>query len=74
MAHAWIRGGESQQWLIYPTISHPGLMSGDWKRSTVLGPQRLQLDPWTAPSDRQPRQPPILPRIVSCEAAAWLRY
>src|SRR6266516_2842430 len=27
----------------------PGLMSGDWKRSTVSGPQRLQLDAWTAP-------------------------
>ena len=22
----------------------PGLMSGDWKRSTVSGPQRLQLE------------------------------
>src|SRR5919204_3459014 len=27
----------------------PGLMSGDWKRSTVSGPQRLQPDAWTAP-------------------------
>ena len=27
----------------------PRLMSGDWKRSTVSGPQRLQLDAWTAP-------------------------
>ena len=27
----------------------PGLMSGDWKRSTVSGPQRLQFDAWTAP-------------------------
>jgi hypothetical protein len=27
----------------------PGLMSGDWKRSTVSGLQRLQLDAWTAP-------------------------
>ena len=26
-----------------------GLMSGDWKRSTVSGPQRLQPDAWTAP-------------------------
>src|SRR5438105_3471694 len=26
-----------------------GLMSGDWKRGTVSGPQRLQLDAWTAP-------------------------
>jgi putative FmdB family regulatory protein len=24
-------------------------MSGDWRRSTVSGPQRLQLDAWTAP-------------------------
>ena len=27
----------------------PGLMSGDWKRGTVSGPQRLQLYAWTAP-------------------------
>jgi hypothetical protein len=27
----------------------PGLMSGDWRRSTVSGPQRLQPDAWTAP-------------------------
>src|SRR6266699_3412613 len=27
----------------------PGLMSGDWKRGTVSGPQRLQCDAWTAP-------------------------
>jgi hypothetical protein len=27
----------------------PGLMSGDWKRSTVSGPQRLQPSAWTAP-------------------------
>jgi hypothetical protein len=27
----------------------PGLMSGDWKRGTVSGPQRLQPDAWTAP-------------------------
>ena len=27
----------------------PGLMSGDWKRSTVSGPQRLQHYAWTAP-------------------------
>ena len=27
----------------------PGLMSGDWKRSPVSGPQRLQLYAWTAP-------------------------
>jgi hypothetical protein len=27
----------------------PGLMSGDWKRGTVSGPQRLQRDAWTAP-------------------------
>jgi hypothetical protein len=27
----------------------PGLMSGDWKRSTVSGPQRLQRRAWTAP-------------------------
>src|SRR2546426_7460593 len=27
----------------------PGLMSGDWKRSTVSGPQRLQRSAWTAP-------------------------
>jgi len=27
----------------------PGLMSGDWKRSTVSGPQRLQPYAWTAP-------------------------
>src|SRR5438445_10558658 len=26
-----------------------GLMSGGWKRGTVAGPQRLQLDAWTAP-------------------------
>ena len=26
-----------------------GLMSGDWKRGTVSGPQRLQPDAWTAP-------------------------
>src|SRR5712692_2273769 len=26
-----------------------GLMSGDWKRGTVSGPQRLQLYAWTAP-------------------------
>ena len=26
-----------------------GLMSGDWKRGTVSGPQRLQSDAWTAP-------------------------
>jgi hypothetical protein len=26
-----------------------GLMSGGWKRGTVSGPQRLQLDAWTAP-------------------------
>ena len=27
----------------------PGLMSGDWKRSRVSGPQCLQHDAWTAP-------------------------
>jgi hypothetical protein len=27
----------------------PGLMSGERKRSTVSGPQRLQLYAWTAP-------------------------
>lgn len=27
----------------------PGLMSGDWKRGTVSGPQRLQRSAWTAP-------------------------
>ena len=32
-----------------PEIGTPGLMSGDWKRSTVSGPQRLQLNAWTAP-------------------------
>ena len=26
-----------------------GLMSGGWRRGTVSGPQRLQLDAWTAP-------------------------
>jgi hypothetical protein len=25
------------------------LMSGDWKRGTVSGPQRLQRSAWTAP-------------------------
>src|SRR5438874_7080560 len=32
-----------------PENGMPGLMSGDWKRSTVSGPQRLQFDAWTAP-------------------------
>src|SRR6266700_6724610 len=32
-----------------PENGMPGLMSGDWKRSTVSGPQRLQLTAWTAP-------------------------
>jgi hypothetical protein len=31
-----------------PENGTPGLMSGDWRRSTVSGPQRLQLDAWTA--------------------------
>ena len=31
-----------------PENGTPGLMSGDWKPSTVSGPQRLQLDAWTA--------------------------
>ena len=26
-----------------------GLMSGGWRRGAVSGPQRLQLDAWTAP-------------------------
>jgi hypothetical protein len=41
----------------------PGLMSGDWKRSTVSGPQRLQLDAWTAPdlSATAPAPDSILP-------------
>jgi hypothetical protein len=26
----------------------PGVMSGDWRRSTVSGLQRLQLHAWTA--------------------------
>jgi hypothetical protein len=41
------------RWMIsesrVPDIGMPGLMGGDWKRSTVSGPQRLQLDAWTAP-------------------------
>src|SRR5438132_13126946 len=32
-----------------PENGMPGLMSGDWKRSTVSGPQRRQFDAWTAP-------------------------
>src|SRR6266516_2689285 len=32
-----------------PENCMPGLMSGDWKRGTVSGPQRLQLYAWTAP-------------------------
>jgi hypothetical protein len=32
-----------------PENGMPGLMSGDWKRSTVSGPQRLQCHAWTAP-------------------------
>ena len=32
-----------------PENGMPGLMSGDWKRSTVSGPQRLQRSAWTAP-------------------------
>jgi len=32
-----------------PENGTPGLMSGDWRRSTVSGPQRLQFDAWTAP-------------------------
>jgi hypothetical protein len=26
--HARIRGGESQQWLIYPTVPHAGICGG----------------------------------------------
>ena len=39
----------------------PGLMSGDWKRGTALGQQRLQIDAWTAPDLSPPRQPSTLP-------------
>ncbi len=39
----------------------PGLMSGDWKRSTVLGPQRLQQLRGQRRTYRPPRQPSTLP-------------
>jgi hypothetical protein len=50
----------------------PGLMSGDWKRSTVSGPQRLQPYAWTAPDlsatapapDSTPNPPLRLTRLV----------
>jgi hypothetical protein len=42
----------------------PGLMSGDWKRSTVLGPQRLQPMRGQRRTYRQPRQPPTLLSIL----------
>jgi len=46
-----------------------GLMSGDWKRGTVSGPQRLQLGAWTAPdlSATAPvldSAPPALRRVL----------
>ena len=55
----------------------PGLMSGDWKRGTVSGPQRLQCDAWTAPdlsttapaldsTPIPPNAPPQLERSLNC--------
>jgi putative transposase len=46
-----------------------GLMSGGWRRGTVSGPQRLQLDAWTAPdlSATAPvldSAPPALRRVL----------
>src|SRR6266851_193488 len=38
----------------------PGLMSGDWKRSTVSGPQRLQPVRGQRRTYRLPRQPSTL--------------
>jgi hypothetical protein len=44
----------------------PGLMSGDWKRSTVSGPQRLQRHAWTAPDLHGDRASPRLYPTVMC--------
>jgi hypothetical protein len=38
----------------------PGLMSGDWKRDTVSGPQRLQPLRGQRRTYRLPRQPSTL--------------
>src|SRR5712692_8161864 len=43
----------------------PGLMSGDWKRSTVSGPQRLQPVRGQRRTYRLPRQPSTLTRPPS---------
>jgi hypothetical protein len=45
----------------------PGLMSGDWKRSTVSGPQRLQPTAWTAPDLLSDRASPRL--YLSCDGS-----
>jgi len=63
-----------------------GLMSGDWKRGTASGPQRLQSDAWTAPDlsttapalDSGPAQPDTLtprgrPRTVLLVAIRRLK-
>jgi hypothetical protein len=51
----------------------PGLMSGDWKRSTVSGPQRLQPVRGQRRTYRPPRQPSTLPAAAAktrCPPAA----
>jgi hypothetical protein len=47
-----------------------GLMSGDWKRSTVSGPQRLQPDAWTAPdlTATAPAPDSTVPALASLSA------
>jgi hypothetical protein len=46
----------------------PGLMSGDWKRGTVSGPQRLQRSAWTAPDLFRHRASPRLYPVVMCNS------
>jgi hypothetical protein len=42
----------------------PGLMSGDWKRSTISGLQRLQWCAWTAPDLSATAPAPTLPLSI----------
>ena|SRR5437870_3603834 len=49
----------------------PGLMSGDWKRGTVSGPQRLQPVRGQRRTYRLPRQPSTLTSATNGPAFYW---
>ena len=53
-----------------PENGAPGLMSRDWKRGTVSGPQRPQRDAWTAPD--LSTTAPALDSVLSTSIVTWL--